>query len=1266
MTGYILRPDLRTCKALGCSPTLLFANRFDIRQVSLQMSSINSRYTAILKGLHNAIALDYHYKKGLIFWSDMALDVIKQACINGDKKEDVIKWGLESPGGIALDWIHDLIFWTDSGTRRVEVATLDGTKRAILVANDLDKPRAIVVHPGHALVFWTDWGPRPKIERIEMDGSNRRSIITESVFWPNGLTLDFTSDRIYWADAKHNVIETALFDGNDRRKVISKGLPHPFALTIFEDAIYWTDWHTKAISTANKQTGAGMRTIHANLHFPMDIHSFHAQRQPQYKNHCGENNGGCEHLCLPNKNSYTCLCQMGQKLNSDKKTCQQPEKLLVFVRKKDLRIKQLDSDAAHHHEIVVPIDGIKSAVAIAWESKTDMIYWTDVEKDTINRAHWNGSNHQVVIKTNAISPAGLAYDWYTDKLYWTDDGTAKIEVANSDGTLRGILIWEDLDRPRDIVVDPVNGYMYWSDWGEKPKIERAAMDGTMRSVLIAHNLTWPNGLAIDYDTNRLYWSDGGTSSIEYSNLDGSNRKILLEGSSLPHPFGLDVFGDNVYWTDWETLKIERANKFTGQNRKVISTGITDLMDVRAFHRNRKYSTTSCHINNGGCSDLCLLKPKGHSCACPIGIALMKDGRTCPKGPINSLIIAHRVDIRQISLDVPYIVDYVLPFPPLKNVMSVDVDRKTGEVYWTDTSADVIQKNTPDGKTPRTIIRHELQMADGITIDSTGRKMYWTDGGRNSIEVAELDGTNRKVLIWSDLDTPRAIALHYHHGLMFWSDWGTKAKIEVAQMDGSHRRALITTNLAWPNGLAIDRPSERLYWNDGKLKTIESSDLNGNDRRVIIVGVPHPYGLVVVGNHMYWTDWQTQGLHRAEKHNGSDRTVIREKLEGLMDIRSVQSDNIAENACGNNNGGCSHLCLRNSKGYSCQCPTGINFKSGSDKICEHQPLNYLMFTTRSNIVRISLDTKELFEVTLPIKKLQHVIDVDFHWKKQLIFISDIDLGGIESINMKNFSDRRDIISDNSTIPNGIAVDWISNLIYWTDGAKKVIELCKIDGTMRHVVIKDNLQEPRSIATFPRRGYLFWTDWGAQPKIERSFLDGSGRRVLFNQDLGFPNGITIDYKGKRLYWADAKWDRVETSDLHGKNRIKLVHSSNEPTTHPFAMAQYENYIYWSDWFQKTIVRADKSSGTKTSVIKANLDGAMGIRVVSESRQKGWNPCLVNNGGCTHLCLFRQTDYICQCPDEPNGRVCKLGKLPETKLKINLIIFSVFFLRPGAFGV
>lgn len=84
-------------------------------------------------------------------------------------------------------------------------------------------------------------------------------------------------------------------------------------------------------------------------------------------------------------------------------------------------------------------------------------------------------------------------------------------------------------------------------------------------------------------------------------------------------------------------------------------------------------------------------------------------------------MARRVDIRQISLDVPYMVDVVLPLPKLKLATSVDVDRKTGEIYWTDTAEDVIQKSTPEGKHVETIVMHEMEATDGFAIDSTGRK-----------------------------------------------------------------------------------------------------------------------------------------------------------------------------------------------------------------------------------------------------------------------------------------------------------------------------------------------------------------------------------------------------------------------------------------------------------------------------------------------------------------------------------------------------------------
>lgn len=63
------------------------------------------------------------------------------------------------------------------------------------------------------------------------------------------------------------------------------------------------------------------------------------------------------------------------------------------------------------------------------------------------------------------------------------------------------------------------------------------------------------------------------------------------------------------------------------------------------------------------------------------MTLQKDDQTCSNGPVNFLIFAHRVDIRVVSLDVPYLIDVVLPLPPLKNALGVDVDQKTGTMLF---------------------------------------------------------------------------------------------------------------------------------------------------------------------------------------------------------------------------------------------------------------------------------------------------------------------------------------------------------------------------------------------------------------------------------------------------------------------------------------------------------------------------------------------------------------------------------------------------------
>ena len=84
----------------------------------------------------------------------------------------------------------------------------------ILIYND-QYPKLIQSIPDRYL-YWSDWGDTPHIGRIGMDGSNRSAIIEDKITWPNGLTLDFINDRIYWADAREDYIAFASLDGSNR------------------------------------------------------------------------------------------------------------------------------------------------------------------------------------------------------------------------------------------------------------------------------------------------------------------------------------------------------------------------------------------------------------------------------------------------------------------------------------------------------------------------------------------------------------------------------------------------------------------------------------------------------------------------------------------------------------------------------------------------------------------------------------------------------------------------------------------------------------------------------------------------------------------------------------------------------------------------------------------------------------------------------------------------------------------------------------------
>ena len=89
--------------------------------------------------------------------------------------------------------------------------------------------------------------------------------------------------------------------------------------------------------------------------------------------------------------------------------------------------------------------------------------------------------------------------------------------------------------------------MYWTS---SVQIAKASMDGENQTVLHSIGIQQPHGLTLDYaqPVSKLYWIDAGLDRIETSDVDGSNRRVLVS-KYIYSPLGISVHRGTLYYTD---------------------------------------------------------------------------------------------------------------------------------------------------------------------------------------------------------------------------------------------------------------------------------------------------------------------------------------------------------------------------------------------------------------------------------------------------------------------------------------------------------------------------------------------------------------------------------------------------------------------------------------------------------------------------------------------------------------------------------------------
>ena len=211
-----------------------------------------------------------------------------------------------------------------------------------------------------------------------------------------------------------------------------------------------------------------------------------------------------------------------------------------------------------------------------------------------------------------------------------------------------------------------------------------------------------------------------------------------------------------------------------------------------------------------------------------------------------------------------------------NIHGMDYDILTNMIYWCEVIEGKIYRASI-GYEGRELIVSGLDNPEEVAIDWINRILYWCDFGSNTIEYSKLDGSNRRLLLSTGLDQPHGLVSDPLSGHIYWTDWGAIPKIEKMTLSGINRRVIVSSDLLWPIGLTIDYVTRRLYWVDAGLDKIETSDLEGNGRTVFL-SVPHPFGIAVYSDILYWTDWATRSVASA---SSDDNTTSYNIASGLL-------------------------------------------------------------------------------------------------------------------------------------------------------------------------------------------------------------------------------------------------------------------------------------------------------------------------------------------------------------------------------------------------
>lgn len=1096
--------------------------------------------------MRNIIGLSYDYEKRRIFYSDIHLSSISMVYFNGTNHTTIVN-NQVTVEGITFDPLNSHLYWTSNNDASIRSLDLNAISsnidnntalvKQVLKLNSHDKPRGIQVEPCLAMVYWTNWNSQAaSIQRAYVSGYGLESIIKSDIRMPNALALDYEEKKLYWTDARLDKVERADYDGTHRVVLAHSTPKHPFAMAVYGDLLFWTDWVLHAVVRANKYSGSDVIFLRKEIGRPMGIAAVQNLVHNCDSNKCNIVNGGCEDVCTLDKDgNVKCLCTRG------------------ILARDGLRCIQLKNDKCSAEEFLC---GSGECIPYALTCD-DVPHCLDRSDEKISfcfarecpEDFFMCSNRRCIPKNQTCDGVENCGDRSDEIFCPCEDGKFK---CGSGECLEEALKCDNMADCHDA-----------SDEMNCPPRECASGDTLFfhcESTTACYMQSWR------CDGENDCW-DGS---------DEANCENITKPACGPGQFRCDN-GHCI-------------------NERWRCDGEDDCVDGKQPSSDEMNCQVQCKPNEFKCDNTCI--PSSWQCDgspdCRDGA---DEGPQCAQRECSDYMFKCNSSGRCI---------------PQKWVCDGEIDC-------------VGKEDEPD----------DCAIVSVTRLDSCMPPYFLCASGECIEPQHVCDG---------DLDC----------------EHGDDEYTGCIPSQWAHP-ACESNEFRCDNGECIPKNATCDLKNDCMDNSDENPKMCQNSTK--ICAGPEFFrcgsGACVESSRL------CDGRNDCEDFSDEQSCKVNECLiEGLCSqnctdlkvgyecscFKGYKVNHLDRHLCEDvdecvEEHPCSQICYNTVGSYHCGCIEGFQLRDKTVCKATSNEHTELIFSNRYYIRKTGIRGN----MSILVHQLSNAVALDFEWSSNCLFWSDV----TSTVSMI----KKHCINENKTTtlhhtmlknPDGLAVDWVGHNLYWCDKGLDTIEVSKLDGRYRRVLINKNLREPRGIALDPFRRYIYWSDWSEIPYIGKAGMDGSKQKIIIQDNLGWPNALTISFETNELFWGDAREDYIAVSDLDGKNQRIILSRSINPTLklhHIFAIAVWEDKIFWSDWETKSIEYCHKYSGQNCTTLATTIHRPMDLRVFHPYRQlqpKTENPC--DTANCSTLCLLSPDPpyYKCMCPNnyilQNDSKSCK----------------------------